>query len=122
MSTKWLYVTDVYDGPMAGMVTHDGEMLWARWANEADYDQQRIFELWRMPDAWMATEAEEHAAWNTCCGNYSFDLPEGHRPTRMLEDFYAKYPPGTRKGPSEVDGAVLVTTVNKHTIEYPEKP
>ncbi len=117
MSTKWLYVTNYWDGPLDGMVTHGGRLLWAHYSLKYNGG----FDLWHMPDAWMAEEAEQHSFWNECSGNYSYDLPEGHKPTRPFVDFHERYPPGSRKGPAEIDGAVLVTTVNEHTIKYPER-
>lgn len=116
--TTWLYVTNVYDGPLDGMVTHNGRLLWAHCLLKGP--GSRDFELYRMPEAWMAVEAEQHSFWNECSGNYSYDLPEGHKASRPFEDFHKRYPPGSRKGPTEIDGAVLVTTVSEHDIEYPE--
>lgn len=124
MKAKWLYVVDYWDGPLSGMVQYKGESLWAHCLVDEPKPGggwHREFGLYRMPPGWRKKEAKRHKLWNECCGNYSYDLPKDHTPSRPIDDFYSQYPPGKAKREDPERRGVLVVKLDYDDIVYPKR-
>lgn len=100
---RWLYITNWYDGPIEGVVLHNGERLYAKWTDVAgdDPNGRRIYDAIRLtPEQWAEEDDRqacfvEHVGTHWCC-DYDADGNQianwNVRPQSEHHNFYDKYP------------------------------
>lgn len=99
---KVLYDHDWYDGPCSGMILWKDQKYWFFWIDEEE--GARVAMAIQLSPEDLEKERVRHQSWVECCGNYCYDLPEGHQPTRPIEDYYTAYPVDSKSSQEEYIG------------------
>jgi hypothetical protein len=116
------YYSNYWDGPLDGVVRlEDGTEMWFHMISETeDVQRNRTFALYAIESADAVMLEERHAFWNECSGNGSFDLPLDHKPTRILTEFYDRYPPdGYDAAHSRIIARPVVYTITEADLIHP---
>lgn len=113
-----------YDGPWSGVIDYHGRWYYLYIEDLYDYEYDApatdiIYELYDLPPERWNEWLESHQAWNECCGNYSFDLPEDHVPNGKLTEYYQKYPP--KPHGSEIEGLEPIYWCTLEQLKYERK-
>lgn len=62
-----------------------------------DTEFGRAYVIVELSEKDFEAERVKHQLWVECCGNYCYDLPEDHKPTKPIELFYETYPPSKKE-------------------------
>lgn len=86
---EWERTEDWYDGPLSGVVVHQGKRLYAVWTDSPN-DRDRTYTLYDLPAEQWAKEDARHALFMEKVGD-AFN--GGTKPKEIWHEYYDVYPP-----------------------------
>lgn len=119
---EMLWHSNYWDGPLSGVATLDGEVVWFDLKEEDDYGN-RLFELFTMPEDVQREIFKRHEEFREAVGHHSDHHPDMHSPYRgQDQEKFDQYYKNAKKRPALDPKGKKVGEAYWHQFKYWSRP